>query len=148
VALARGVNGPRDEFLARAGLAEHEDGRVGGGNGGDLLQDPLQRRALGHDLSEVLHVADLLVKVDVLVGEAVLQCGNLAECQRVLERDRDLRGRLTASVHFVRAERDAGAAMEHEEAQRSTRRRQRDETRPLHARRLLRPLMHRRLILD
>jgi len=106
VALARGVNGPRDEFLARAGLAEHEDSRVGGGNGGDLFQDPLQRRALGHDLSEVLHVADLLVEVDVLVDEAVLQRGNLAECQRILERDRDLRSGLREPVQFIWGERD------------------------------------------
>src|SRR5262249_29484881 len=45
LARAQVVQGPSDELLARAGLAENEDRGVRGGDGLDLLQDPAESGA-------------------------------------------------------------------------------------------------------
>ena len=44
-----GVNGLRDQFLARPGLAENQDAAVGGGHELDLLPQRLHRNAIADD---------------------------------------------------------------------------------------------------
>ncbi|MNY22422.1 hypothetical protein D3C86_1560330 [compost metagenome] len=48
---AGAVDGPRDEFLARAGLAQHQHGHVEPRHGLDLPAQPLHRRALADQQS-------------------------------------------------------------------------------------------------
>ncbi len=74
------VQGPRDEFLARARLAKNEDGGVGGSDGLDLLQDVAEGGALPDDLPEVVLGADLLLQVDLLLVQLVLERLDLVEC--------------------------------------------------------------------
>ena len=71
-ARAQVVQGAGDQLLAGAGLAADEHGGVGGGDGLDLLEDPAQGGALADDLAEVVLGADLLLQVDLLLGELVL----------------------------------------------------------------------------
>ncbi len=106
-ALARRVNRPRDELLARAGLAEQQDAGIGRGHRGDLAQDAFQRPAFADDLSEMLGAADLFFEIDIFVREAVFERGNLAKRERILERNGDLCSRLRAPVHLVRRERSS-----------------------------------------
>ena len=79
---------------------------------------------------EVLGAADLFFEVDVLAREAILERGNLAKGQRILERHRDLCSRVRAPVQFVRRERIGGPAVQHHEAEKLTPRSEGNETRP------------------
>src|SRR5262249_17506060 len=60
-----------NEFLARAGLSKNQDGRISFGNGLNLFQDFLQRRAFSNDIAEVL-VPDFFLKVQFLFLEPIL----------------------------------------------------------------------------
>src|SRR6185503_3011707 len=103
--LARGVNGSRDELLTGAGLTEQQYSGIGRGHCCDLAQDAFQRPAFANDLSEMLGAADLFLEVDILVREPILERGNLAKRQRILDRNGDLCSRLRAPVHLVGRER-------------------------------------------
>src|SRR5436305_601338 len=67
------VQGPRDQFLARARLAPDEHGRIGRRDRLDLSQDPPQRHALADDLLEVVLSADLFFQVHLLARELLLK---------------------------------------------------------------------------
>src|SRR5262249_47601904 len=93
-ARAEVVQGAGDQLLAGAGLAADEDGGAGGGDGLDLFQDPAEGGAVADDLPEVVLGADLLLQVEVLLGQPVFQLGDLPVGLRVLHGDRDLLGDL------------------------------------------------------
>ena len=89
------VDGPREQFLAGAGLAPKQHGGVGRRDGLDGLQHAFEGRTVADDLAEVVLEADLApARYSLLVGELILDAGDLLVRQRVLHRDRDLRGNL------------------------------------------------------
>ena len=61
---------PSDQLLAGAGLAVNQDGRVRGGDAADLVEHGGQCRAPADDLLEVVDRLDLLLEVEVLLGQA------------------------------------------------------------------------------
>ena len=67
------MQGAGDELLAGAGLAEEQDGRVGGRDLLDLAQHPAERGARADDLSKPVHVAHLPLQHHVLRLEPVLE---------------------------------------------------------------------------
>jgi len=81
-----------DQLLSRARLAEHEDRRVGRRHDLDLLERVVERAALADDFLERVLGADLAHEVESLLGELVLELGDLAERERVGDRHRDLAG--------------------------------------------------------
>src|SRR5438094_2931179 len=91
-AAASVVDGARDQFLSRAGLAEDEHGRVGRRDGLHLLEDVSERAALADDFPERVLGADLALEVDALLGEPFRELGDLPECERVGDRHRHLAG--------------------------------------------------------
>jgi len=66
---ARRVDRARDELLAGPGLAEDEDGRVGGCDLLDLLENPQQCFARAQDVVEAAEGGELLAEVLGLDGE-------------------------------------------------------------------------------
>ncbi len=82
-AAASVVNGARDQFLPRAGLAEDEHRRVGRRDGLHVLEDVSERAALADDFPERVLGADLALEVDALLGEPFRELGDLPECERV-----------------------------------------------------------------
>src|SRR5262249_5763255 len=76
-ALAALVDGACHELLARAGLAEDEYRRVGGRDHLDLLERVAERAARADDFLEVAIGANLALEVEPLLGELVLQLGDL-----------------------------------------------------------------------
>ena len=73
------MDGPRHQLLARPRLARDQDGRVGAGDLLHLLQDPLQRGALAHDLGGGAGGLDLRPEDDVLGLELRLQSLHLLQ---------------------------------------------------------------------
>ena len=69
------VDHPREELLARAGLAEQQDVAPGVRDLPDLVEDGLERRALADDAAEVVVLADLALEQHVLGLEALLPEG-------------------------------------------------------------------------
>jgi hypothetical protein len=78
------VHCAREQFLARAGFAEEQHGRVGRGDRSDLVQDLLQRFALADDLLELLAATDFFLQVDVFARQLLFEGGNLVERGGVL----------------------------------------------------------------
>src|SRR5579863_7975115 len=75
-ASAQIVNRARDQFLARAGLAQDEDVSLGWGDGGNLGKNFLQGRALADDISEA--GAELVMQEFIFELEILLP-GNAAQ---------------------------------------------------------------------
>ena len=90
------VDGARDQLLAGAGFAADQDGRIGGRDGFHLLQQRLERGAFADDLLEVVLGADFVFKIKLLLGQAVLESGDLLEGQRIFDGDGDLGGDLVS----------------------------------------------------
>ena len=128
-ALTHRVNRPRDQLLARSGFAEQKDSGVGGGHVAHPGQHPLKRLALADNLFEVLRASDLVLEVDVLAREPVLERGDFPEDQRILERDRNLPGRLERAVEILGAERLRGVPGERKATQHASCRDEGNETR-------------------
>ena len=116
-ARAQVVQGAGDQFLARARLAADEHGGVGGGDGLDLLEHPAQGGALADDLAEVVLGADLLLQVDLLLGELVLERLDLLEGQGVLDGHGHLVGDELQEVHVRRVVGGRLLGREHQRAQ-------------------------------
>src|SRR2546427_553387 len=91
-AAASVVDGARDQFLPRAGLAEDERGRVGRRDGLHVPKGVAERTALADDFLERMLGADLALEVEALLGELFRELGDLPECERVGDRHRDLAG--------------------------------------------------------
>ena len=72
------VNRARNEFLARAGLAAEEHGRLGGRHGLDRGEDAAQRRTVPHDRREAAVAAELVGRIRGLVGRRVRAWRQLA----------------------------------------------------------------------
>src|SRR5262249_15212711 len=70
---APAVDRPREELLARAGLADQENRRVRPRHVLDGVEGREKRRAVAHDLLEVVLGADLLLEIEVLGLQAILQ---------------------------------------------------------------------------
>ena len=83
---------PGDQFLARAGIPADQDGGVGGGDRGDVLENGKERGALADDVAELVFGAHLLLQVGLLLGELVFQRLDLLERQGVLDSDGYLSG--------------------------------------------------------
>src|SRR6266511_2950941 len=62
------MDGAGDEFLARAGFALHEDGRVRGGHDLHLGEHLLQRGTLPDDLPNTVLRADLVLQIALFLG--------------------------------------------------------------------------------
>ena len=62
-----------EQFLAGAGLAEEQDGRVRVGDLPDLLQSRPEGRASPDDLTEVVGLVELRVEIDVLGLQALAE---------------------------------------------------------------------------
>src|SRR5260370_41938570 len=84
------MDGARDQFLPRAGLAEDEHGRVGRRYRLHLLEAVSERAALADDFPERVLGADLALEVEALLGELLRELGNLLERATVGDRHRDL----------------------------------------------------------
>ncbi len=97
------VDGTRHEFLAGPRLPKDEDGRVGRRDRPRLLQDLLKGFASAHDLPEAPLGPDLFFQVDLLLGEPVLEEGQLLEVEGVVHgRGHDRGDELEeAEVHSV-----------------------------------------------
>src|SRR5213080_4804763 len=91
-AAASVVNGARDQFLPRAGLAEDEHGRVGRRDGLHVPNGVSERTALADDFPERVLGADLALEVEALLGELFRELSDLPERERVGDRHRDLAG--------------------------------------------------------
>ena len=74
-AVAGGVNGAGDEFLAGAALAGDEDGGIGGADGFDGLEDALHGRALPDDVGGMRHVGDGFLEAGVLLQGVAMRHG-------------------------------------------------------------------------
>ncbi len=67
-ARAQAMNGARQQFLAGAGLALDEHGRIGGRHGFNLLEHLAQARALAHDVFEAILEVDLFFEILLLLA--------------------------------------------------------------------------------
>src|SRR6266545_1078517 len=70
---AAAVDRPREELLARPGLAQQKHRRIGSRHTLDLAEHRQKRRTVADDLLEVALGPDLLLQVEVLRLQAVLQ---------------------------------------------------------------------------
>src|SRR5262245_21276259 len=68
LALARGVDGPGHQLLARAGLTRDEYRSVRRGDTANVSEDGLQRTALADNLLEIIF--DLFLEVQILLMKA------------------------------------------------------------------------------
>jgi len=102
LAAGRLVDRAGDQLLAGAGLAPHEDGRVGRRHGLDVLEDLREPAALADDLAEV--VVELALQVALLAGQLVLQPLDLEVRERVRDRRRELVGDLEEELEVGRPE--------------------------------------------
>ncbi len=75
------MEGAGDEVLAGPGLAQEEDGGVGGSDLLDLGEDPAEGGARAHHLVEAVSTADLLLEDDVLRLEALLELVHLPQAR-------------------------------------------------------------------
>src|SRR5882724_4148037 len=91
---AQVVNGACNELFARAGLAGDEDGRLGGRHGLHLVQHAAEGGAGPHDVLKGQLTADFLFQIELFLREVVLERGDLAIGERVLDGDRHLTGHL------------------------------------------------------
>ena len=73
------VHRPGDQFLAGAGFAEDEDGRIGLNNLFHLLEDRLHRRTAADHVGKMVFAAQLLAQVLILGNEAALFQGVVEE---------------------------------------------------------------------
>ncbi len=64
---ARGMDGPREELLPRAGLAGDEHGSVGRCHSPHVVEYRTQRRAVADDRVEVVGGLDLVLEIEVLL---------------------------------------------------------------------------------
>src|SRR6266850_1981154 len=98
---AQGLDGPRDQLLAGAGIAGDEHGRVRGCDLLDLAKERQQRWAIADQLGEVVLAVDFLLEVDALALVAILECCDLLVSPHVLDGQRDLVRDLTEE-HGIR----------------------------------------------
>ena len=87
------VDGARDQFLAGAGLAKEQHGRIGRRHRFDSLQHTSQRGTLADDVGELL--VKLALEVLLLVDQVRVATGHFLVGPRVLDGDGDLRGGLS-----------------------------------------------------
>jgi hypothetical protein len=85
------MEGPRNQFLARAGLSIDQHRRVRKCDGLDLAQHVAQRVAAADDLLEVELGADFVLEIHLLLREFVRERGDPVVRDRVLHGDGDLR---------------------------------------------------------
>ena len=84
------VQRPCHQLFARAGFADDQHRRVGGGHGFNGLEHPGDRGALPDDLLEVVLALDFVLEIAVLLFQAGAQPSDLLVRQHVLDRERDL----------------------------------------------------------
>ena len=75
--IAEIVKRPSDQLFSAAGLTENQDRRRRGGNRLHFLQHAPQRLAVAHDLLKVVLSLNFLLKVQLLLGQLVLELGDL-----------------------------------------------------------------------
>jgi hypothetical protein len=90
--------------LARTGLAADEHSRLGGGDGLHLLEHAAQRGAVPHDVLKVALAADLVFQIQFLLSELVLEGGDLAIGEGVVDGDGHLVGDLGQERDLLRDE--------------------------------------------
>src|SRR5439155_18708292 len=97
------VNGARNEFLARAGLAVDEDGRIGWRHSLHLVQHAAECSASPHNVLKVHLTANFIFQIEFFLREWILERGDLAIGERVLDGNRHLAGNLGQKIDFLLA---------------------------------------------
>ena len=98
------VDGAGHAFLAGAGFAEEQDGRIGGGDGFHLFEDVAKGGAFTDHFLELVTGAHLVFEDELLLGEAILEILNLAVGERVFEGDGELHSDLAEEFHVCLGE--------------------------------------------
>jgi hypothetical protein len=97
------VNGARNELFARASLAGDEDRRLGGRHDLHLVQHAAEGSAVSHDVLKGQLTTDFLFQIEFFLRELVLERGDLAIGECVLDGDRHLTGDLGQKRDFLLA---------------------------------------------
>src|SRR5580704_715310 len=71
----------------------------------------LERRTVSHNLLEIRVAPDFFFEIELLLGKFLLQFGNLAEGQAILDSDGYLAGRFLEKIDLIRQEGIIGAAV-------------------------------------
>ncbi len=91
---AQAVNAAGYAFFAGPSFAGDEDGGIGVGDNGGVVQNPLQRGARADDIFGPVRAPDFVLQITLFLGQAVFELCDLAIGVRILERNRDLVGYL------------------------------------------------------
>src|SRR5208282_371111 len=90
LAPAHAMNHARYSFLAGPGFAGDEDGGIGVGDDGSVVQHTFQGWAVANDIVGPVRDPDFGLQIALFLGQAVLELRDLAIGMRILERSRDL----------------------------------------------------------
>ena len=104
LAPAHVVNHPRYAFFAGPGFPGDQDGGIGVGDGGRVLQYTFQGWAVTDDIVGPVRGADFVLQITLSLGKAVLELRDLAIGMRILERSRDVVGYLLQIFNLRPAE--------------------------------------------
>src|SRR6266850_4691765 len=84
------MNGPRDEFLARACLAVDEHSGIGGSDGFELRKHAPESIAIADDFLELQLCSNFVLEIDYFLSKLVFEAGNLSKSDRILNCKRHL----------------------------------------------------------
>src|SRR5437899_10193791 len=93
------MDGPGDEVLSCASLAEDQNGRLSCRNRFDLLENSLQFRLLADNVLEPAFRTKLFFEVLLLLLESVAQLRDVAERQSVVQGGRHVVRKLRSEEH-------------------------------------------------
>ena len=131
-AAAQVVQGAGDKFLARPRLPLNQHGGIRRRDDLDLLQDALEAVALPDDLFEVVIATNFVFEVEFFLSQFILQFGNFAVRQRVLDRERALARNLGEQLDVRVAKRCRSHARHVEGTEEAAVRHQRHATHGVH----------------
>src|ERR1700745_4338720 len=99
------MNGPRDQFLPGAGLSLNKYGGLVGSDCLNLPQHLPEPAAVAENVFEMVFGAYLVAKIKSFFGQPIFRLAELAEFERVFERDchlaRDLPQEIDAPLQQV-----------------------------------------------
>ncbi len=98
-----------DQLLARAGLAQDQNRRIGRRHRRHLLQHALKGRALADDLAEILLGADFVFQIQLFFGQLILELRDFLKRGGIFNGDGGLAGHLAQKIDVRRMRRRSPA---------------------------------------
>src|SRR5689334_2206905 len=114
------MNGPRNQFLSRAGFAQKQHGRLAGSHGFHQMQNVTESRTLSHNSFKVYLPTDFIFQIEFFLCELVFQFGYLAIGQAILDGDRQLPRGAQKEIDVFQRDRVSDPTAEGEHSKRPT----------------------------